>query len=59
MTSFVSVCTRLGIRNLLDHIAEQKEQKWKGTSPLETDKMREEWAYTNEVEAMIDIFRKA
>ena len=26
---------------------------------LETDKMRKEWAYTNEVEAMIDIFRKA
>ncbi len=38
-------------------MADQKEQKWKGTSP-ETDKTRKEWAFTNEDEAMIDIFRK-
>jgi hypothetical protein len=42
-------------------LADQKEQNGRELHHLETDKMRKEWAYTttNEVEAMIDIFRKA
>jgi len=51
---------RLGIRNLLDHIGRTKGTNMeRELHRLETDKMREEWAYANEVEAMIDIFRKA
>jgi hypothetical protein len=41
-------------------LVDQKEQNGRGLHHLETDKMRKEWAYTtNEVEAMIDISRKA